>query len=261
MNPVHLDKIDPQSHPNCKNKDEAQALTSALQKRLYDLLYLMFAHQKYSLLVILHGIDAAGKDGTIRHIFSGANPQGVRVYSFKKPTPEEAKHDFLWRCHRHTPESGLAAIFNRSYYEEVTTVMVHPKLLKEQHIPSEYVKRPDFFDRRYQRINDFEKMLMEQGTVVIKIFLHISKREQKKRFEDRLKDPSKNWKFSAADRKERVHWNKYQDVFEKMINATNTAHAPWHVIPADNKWYRDLAVSRILVGKLEKLRMSFPKAP
>lgn len=260
MPSISLRKVAPDSHPLCKNKEEAQAMTAVLQRRLYDLLYLMFANQKYSLLVILHGIDASGKDGTVRHIFSGANPQGIRVFSFKKPTPDEAHHDFLWRCHRHTPESGLTAIFNRSYYEEVSTVMVHPQLLKDQNIPAEYMKRPDFFLRRYKNINDFERMLVEQGTVVIKLFLHISKKEQKRRFDDRLKDPSKNWKFSAADRRERRYWNKYQDVFEKMINATNTDHAPWYVIPADNKWYRDLAVSKILVKRLEKLKMSFPKA-
>lgn len=148
----------------------------------------MFAHNQYSLLIILHGIDTSGKDGAVRHIFSGANPQGIRVFSFKRPSNEELRHDFLWRCHLHTPESGLTAVFNRSYYEEVTTTMVHPELLKEQHIPDEIRKRSDFYERRYERIKDFEKLLVQKGTVVIKLFLHISKEEQKVRIKEQLRE-------------------------------------------------------------------------
>lgn len=181
------------------------------------------------------------------------------MFSFKKPSAEELRHDFLWRCHNHTPECGLAAIFNRSYYEEVTTVKVHPDFLNEQHIPPELLKRDDFFERRYHRINDFEKMLEQRGTVVLKFFLHISKKEQKKRLEDRLKDSSRNWKFSMGDVQERKHWSKYMKVFEEMIQNTSTKHAPWHVIPADHKWYRDYLISKITLEELNRLKMKFPK--
>jgi polyphosphate kinase 2 (PPK2 family) len=192
MAKLKLSRLSPSEHPHCKDQDEAFKLTMILQKKLYDLLYLMFADGKHSLLIILQGIDTAGKDGTVRHIFSGANPQGIKVFSFKKPSMEEFRHDFLWRCHVHTPESGFAAIFNRSYYEEVTTVMVHPELLDEQHIPNKSRDRSDFFERRYERINDFEKLLVQKGTVVVKLFLHISKKEQGLRIDERLKNRSKN---------------------------------------------------------------------
>lgn len=260
MGKLKLRDIDPSSHPHLKNRDEATALTKELQKKLYKLLYMMFAHGQHSLLIILQGIDTAGKDGTVRHIFSGANPQGIKVFSFKKPSLEEFRHDFLWRCHMHTPESGLATIFNRSYYEEVTTAMVHPEFLKEQNIPDDLLKRPDFFERRYERINDFEKLLNQKGTVVLKFLLHISKKEQKIRIDERLKNRSKNWKFSAEDVKERKHWDEYMIAFEKMVNATSTKHAPWTIVPADNKWYRDYVVSKVLVDQLKQLKMSFPKA-
>jgi PPK2 family polyphosphate:nucleotide phosphotransferase len=260
MGKLRLSEVSPSSHPLCKNKIKALQLTEDLQKNMYNLLYLMFAHDQHSLLIILHGIDTAGKDGTVRHIFSGANPQGIKVFSFKKPSIEEFRHDFLWRCHLHTPESGLAVVFNRSYYEEVTTAMIHPELLKEQHIPDKIRNRSDFFKKRYERINDFEKLLIQKGTAVVKFFLHISKEEQKIRIDERLKNRSKNWKFSAADVQERQHWNKYMLSFEKMLNSTSTKHAAWTVVPADNKWYRDYIVSKTIVEKLKKLKMSFPKA-
>jgi PPK2 family polyphosphate:nucleotide phosphotransferase len=260
MNNSPLDKIKPDSHPLCTNKEEALELTQKLQQRMYELLYLMFAHSKYSLLIVLHGIDTAGKDGTVRHIFSGANPQGIKVHSFKKPTALENRHDFLWRCHLHTPESGLTSIFNRSYYEEVTTVRVHPEHLSDQHIPKELLRRKDFFHRRFERINEFEKLLTERGTKLVKIFLHISNQEQKLRIKDRLQDRTKNWKYSAEDIQERKHWQKYMKVFGEMIVATNTKHAPWTIVPADSKWYRNLVVSKTIVDELEKMKMHFPKA-
>ncbi len=260
MGKIDLSQISTTSLKFCKNKEDALKLTGDLQRQMYDLLYLMFAHDKYSLLIILQGIDTAGKDGTVRHIFSSANPQGIKVFSFKKPSLEETRHDILWRCHLHTPECGLTTIFNRSYYEEVTTVMVHPKLLEQQHIPQEFLKRSDFFKRRYERINDFEKLLTQKGTVLIKLFLHISKEEQGKRIKERLQNRSKNWKFSRADLKERRHWNKYMSTFEKMLLETNTPHAPWHIIPSDNKWYRDFLVSKLIVEALQKLHMNFPRA-
>ncbi|MBC7458923.1 MAG: polyphosphate kinase 2 family protein [Bdellovibrionaceae bacterium] len=260
MAQLRLSQYDPTLHPGCKNKSDGIELTNILKKKLYDLLYLMFADGQYSLLIILQGIDTSGKDGSVRHIFSSANPQGIKVFSFKKPTEKEFRHDFLWRCHVHTPESGFTTIFNRSYYEEVTTSMIHPELLEEQHIPPEIRERSDFFEIRYNRINDFEKLLVEKGTVVVKFFLHISKKEQKKRIEERLKDRSKNWKFSKEDIKERKHWDEYMTSFEKMIQATSTRHAPWTIVASDNKWYRNYVISKTLVQELEKLKMSFPKA-
>ncbi len=259
MKKVKLDEKTANDHPLCKDKLDALAKTEILQKKLYDLLYLMFANNQQSLLIILHGIDTAGKDGTVRHIFAGANPQGLKVFSFKRPTIQEFRHDFLWRCHTHTPESGLATIFNRSYYEEVTTVMVHPEILKEQHIPTEKCNQPDFFEQRYDRINDFEKLLVQRGTVVVKFFLHISKKEQKMRINERLSNRSKNWKFSTEDVKERKYWDAYKLSFEKMLTATSTLNSPWTIVPADNKWYRNYVVSKTLVAALGKLKMKFPK--
>lgn len=253
-----LSKIDPESTGKFQSKDEAEKLTEALQTKMYDLLYRMYAQHQYSLLIILHGIDASGKDGLIAHIFSGSNPQGLRVHSFKKPSEEELQHDFLWRCHLKAPECGLATIFNRSYYEEVTTVKVHPELLKAQHLPLEILQRKDFFDDRYKRINDFEKLLSSTGTIVMKFLLHISKSEQRRRLEDRLKDPTKNWKFSTADVQERKFWPSYMKVFQDMIANTDTKHAPWHVLPADHKWYRNYLASQLIVQRLEKLKMDFP---
>ncbi|MEK6774553.1 MAG: PPK2 family polyphosphate kinase [Bdellovibrionota bacterium] len=258
MRKVKLSQIDPAEHPLCKSKDEAHKVVQGLQKKIYDLLYLMYAHNRYSLLIILHGIDTSGKDGSVRHIFSAANPQGIKVFSFKKPSTEESRHDFIWRCHKHTPESGLTTIFNRSYYEEVTTTQVHPKLLEKQNIPNEFLKKPDFFDQRYERINDFEKLLAQKGTKIVKFYLHISKKEQKIRIQERLKNRSKNWKFSLEDIQERRHWNKYMSSYEKMLNATNTTHAPWTIIPADNKWYRDFLISKTIFDQLKNLKMSFP---
>lgn len=260
MGKLSLKKNDPKSTGSFKSKDDASKVAKDLQKQMYDLLYLMFAHDKHSLLIILQGIDTSGKDGVVRHIFASANPQGVRVHSFKKPSSEELRHDFLWRCHKQTPECGLTTIFNRSYYEEVTTVKVHPELLKNQNIPDEILKQTNFFEQRYEQINDFEKMLSQKGTVVLKFLLHISKEEQLNRLQARLQDSTRNWKFSSADVKERKHWNQYMEVFDQMLDATNTKNAPWHVIPADNKWYRDFLISKIIVEKLKELKMSFPKA-
>lgn len=260
MTKLRLSRCSPSETLLCKDKEKALRDTELLQKKLYDLLYLMFAHDQYSLLIILQGIDTSGKDGTVRHIFRGANPQGIKVFSFKRPSLREFRHDFLWRCHLHTPESGFSVIFNRSYYEEVTTAMVHPELLNEQHIPEHIRGRSDFYENRYERINDFEKLLVQKGTIVVKFFLHISKKEQKIRITERLKNRSKNWKFSAEDVKERKYWDQHMLSFEKMLNATTTKHAPWTVVPADKKWYRDYLVSTTLVEALQKLKMSFPKA-
>lgn len=243
-----------------KNKEAALEATAELQKQLYDLLYLMFAEGKHSLLVILHGIDTSGKDGVVRHLFASANPQGLKVFSFKKPSAEELGQDFLWRCHRVTPESGHAVIFNRSYYEEVTTVQVHPELLKLQDLPDWVTSDSKIFDKRYEQINDFEKMLSYNGTLVVKFLLDISKAEQKERLSERLKDRSKNWKFSAGDLEERKFWDQYMKIFKKMVKRTDTAHGRWHVIPSDKKWRRNYLITEILVEALSKLKMQFPKA-
>jgi PPK2 family polyphosphate:nucleotide phosphotransferase len=257
MSKLILSRIDPTNTGKFKSKDDARPETEKNLERMFELLSLMYAQNRYSLLIILQGIDASGKDGTVQNIFSGANPLNTKAYSFKQPSDEELKHDFLWRCHKLAPETGCTAVFNRSYYEEVSTVMVHPEYLQAQNIPSEFLKDANFFKKRYEQINDFEKMLSSRGTVILKFFLHISKQEQKKRLNARLKDPAKNWKFSPQDLKERKLWGRYMNSFEKMIAATNTRHAPWHVIPADHKWYRDYLTSKAIIKSLENLRMSY----
>lgn len=253
-----LKKISPDYTAEFKSREETHELTETNLNKMYELLYLMYAEGKHSLLIILQGIDASGKDGVVKHIFTGANPLGIRAYSFKQPSQEELRHDFLWRCHRLAPERGMTAIFNRSYYEEVTTVKVHPELLKTQKLNVPAKKLDKFFERRYDDINHFEKMLVHEGTVVLKFFLHISKKEQKERLDDRTKDSRKYWKYSAGDRVERKHWTEYQRAFDEMIKQTDTKLAPWHIVPADRKWYRDYLVSKTIVEELEKLDMRFP---
>ena len=259
MRKLKLSNIDPDDKGRFKSEDEAESATEPLLKELYDLLYMMYAEGKHSLLIILHGIDASGKDGTVSQIFKGANPQGVRVYSFKQPTEEELRHDFFWRCHRHTPEAGSAAIFNRSYYEEVTTVRVHQDYLKKQHLPDKILKDKDLFYNRMLQINEFEKILCQNGTIVVKFLLHISKQEQKKRLAERIKDRRKNWKFSENDIQERNFWKQHMHAFQDMIEHTNTKHAPWHVIPANHKWFRNYVVTKTLVDTIKELKMKFPR--
>jgi PPK2 family polyphosphate:nucleotide phosphotransferase len=253
-----LTEIDPDFDSDLEKKEAEQKTTQTLE-RMGELLYEMYADSTRSLLIILQGIDTSGKDGTIKHIFSGTNPQGIQVHSFKQPSEEELRHDFLWRCHKLCPASGEVAIFNRSYYEEVTTLMVHPEVLKRQHLPSQLMKRKDFFELRYQQINDFERMLSLNGTTIIKFLLHISKKEQKARLEERIKDTSKNWKFSKDDIKERKYWSKYMHSFDQMLQATHTQNAPWHVIPANKKWFRNYLTSEIIKDSLENLHFKFPK--
>lgn len=253
----NLSAVDPDSTGKL-DKMEAQALNEKLLAELCDLLYTMFAENRRSLLIVLHGIDAAGKDGTVKHIFGGANPQGIRVYSFKQPSPEELEHDFLWRCHRLTPERGMATIFNRSYYEDVTTVRVHPELLADRNLPED-ANLKKLFRQRYRQINEFEKMLSENGTVVLKFLLHISKEEQKERLEERLADPTKHWKFSPGDLKERKFWDEYMRAFAQMVKETDTEHAPWRIVPANKKWYRNYLVTETIVKALRAQKMMFPK--
>lgn len=222
--------------------------------RLQDILY---AHNKYGILIILQAMDAAGKDSTIKNIMSGFNPQGVIVKSFKAPSAEEMDHDYLWRSHMHLPERGNIAIFNRSYYEDVVVVKVH-KLLGAQNVPEDLIDE-DVWQERYRQIRDFEKYMEENGIIVLKFFLHISKDEQCKRLLERLDNPEKNWKFSAGDLEERQHWDKYQDTYEEMLRETATEYAPWHIIPANKKWFARLLISEIVKENMSKLPIKYPE--
>jgi PPK2 family polyphosphate:nucleotide phosphotransferase len=219
----------------------------------------LYAADKWSMLVIFQAMDAAGKDGTIKHVMSGINPQGCQVHSFKKPSEEELDHDFLWRCVKALPERGRIGIFNRSYYEEVLVVKVHPELLKYQRLP-DAKPTAKFWNGRYKDIRKFEKHLERNGTRVVKIFLNVSKEEQKRRFLERINDPKKQWKFSAADIKERQSWDAYMQAYETLLNTTSTPNAPWYVVPADNKWLCRAIVSRILVQTVDSLNAKYPKA-
>lgn len=219
---------------------------------------LLYASDTYSILVILQAMDAAGKDGIIKHVMSGVNPQGCRVHAFKQPTHEELDHDFLWRCAKVLPERGHIGIFNRSYYEEVLVVKVHPELVENERIPGAKVTK-QFWNDRYEDINAFERHLTRNGTVIVKFFLHVSKEEQRKRFLARIDDPEKHWKFSPSDVAERGHWDEYMQAFEDMLNATSMTWAPWHVIPADHKWVSRALVAKILATTIERLEVHYPE--
>jgi PPK2 family polyphosphate:nucleotide phosphotransferase len=226
---------------------EADARLAKSLARLDELQYLMYAEQRRALLVVLQGMDAAGKDGTIRHVMAGLNPQGCRVTAFKPPSPEEAAHDFLWRVHQAVPRRGDVGIFNRSHYEEVLIALVH-RLVPQA-----------VWSRRYEQINRFEQLLTESDVIVVKFFLHISKDEQRRRLEERLRDPTKQWKLALSDFEERKFWDDYVAAYEEALTRCSTASAPWFIIPANKKWFRNLAVSRILVHALERLDLKFPK--
>ncbi|HEY2328987.1 MAG TPA: polyphosphate kinase 2 family protein [Verrucomicrobiae bacterium] len=224
---------------------------AALQDKLY-------AQDKWGVLVIFQAMDAAGKDGAIKHVMSGVNPQGCQVYSFKTPTSDDLDHDYLWRCMKCLPERGRIGIFNRSYYEETLVVRVHPEFLEKQKLPSERITRK-IWKERFGDICAFERYLNHNGIVVVKFFLHVSKKEQKRRFLERLELPEKNWKFSAADLAERSHWDEYQKAYEDMIRHTATKNAPWHVVPADNKWFTRVVVSAAVIDALDGLNLAYPK--
>ena len=243
---VRLADIDPEGDDGGMKKAEGQALLDELRQRLQKLQERLYAESQQSLLVVFQATDTGGKDGTIRAVFEGTNPQGVRVASFKVPTTEELAHDFLWRIHKETPARGMIAIFNRSHYEDVIVVRV-------KNIVPEAVWRP-----RYQVINEFERLLALNGTRIVKFFLHISKDEQKQRLQERLDDPRKHWKFSLADLKEREHWDDYQAAFEDAISQCSTEYAPWYVVPANRNWYRNLVVASTLVETLEQMNPQFP---
>ncbi len=245
---INLHKWDADDHSGFTgNKKAAQARTASLIKDLDRLQEVLYAERKHRVLLVLQGMDTAGKDGAIRHIFSGVNPQGVRVASFKVPTAEEMAHDFLWRIHQQTPGSGEIAIFNRSHYEDVLIVRVHGLISREES------------RRRYAEINAFEQILANEGTTILKFFLHIDKAQQKKRLQARLDTKDKHWKFNVADLKERVRWQEYTKAYEDAVSATSTDWAPWYVIPSNRKWYRNLVISTILVKCLKDLKMTYPK--
>lgn len=228
-------------------KTEAKRLLDRLNNRLEELQELLYADGRHRVLVVLQATDTGGKDGTISSVFDGVNPLGVKVASFKQPTPAELAHDYLWRVHPQVPGNGEIVIFNRSHYEDVLVVRVHNLVPEER------------WRRRYQQIADFEQLLSDEGTTIVKFFLHISKEEQKERLQARLDDPSKHWKFSLGDLEERKFWDQYQDAFEEAITKTSTEHAPWYVVPANRKWYRDLVVVQVLIDILESLDLRYPE--
>ena len=218
---------------------------------------ILYAQDRWALLIIFQAMDAAGKDGTIKHVMSGVNPQGCQVTAFKQPSSEELDHDYLWRHMRHLPERGRIGIFNRSYYEEVLVVRVHPELLTRQKLPPQLVTK-GIWTERFEDIRNFERYATRNGIVILKFFLNVSKDEQKRRFLDRLDEPEKHWKFSAGDVAERHYWDRYMHAYEEMMRATATPHAPWYVVPADNKWYTRLVVASAIVGALEPLNLAYP---
>ena len=245
--------------PVCDSKKKYRSLLSDHVERLSELQRLHYASNRYALLVIFQGMDGAGKDGAIRHVMSGINPQGCQVFSFKQPSANELEHDFLWRTTRVLPERGRIGIFNRSYYEEVLVVRVHPEILRSEGLPGELGDRKNFWEERYRSIVDLEEHLHRNGTRTVKVFLHISPEEQRKRFLERIDEPEKNWKFSAADIRERTFWKRYMEAYEECLQATSTDHAPWYAVPADNKDDARLIVSQIVLDSLDELKMAYPK--
>lgn len=245
---IDLSQWDPADHSAFEgDKTAGREATKKLNKRLEALQELLYAEGKHKVLIVLQAMDTGGKDGVIRHVFDGVNPQGVKVASFKRPTPEELAHDYLWRVHKVTPATGEIVIFNRSHYEDVLVVRVHNL------VPS------DVWSRRYDQINAFERQLAEEGTTILKFFLHIDKDEQKERLQARLDDPEKRWKFAKGDLAERARWDDYQAAYEALLSRTSTPYAPWYIIPANRKWYRNLLISQVLVDALEGLQMRYPQ--
>jgi PPK2 family polyphosphate:nucleotide phosphotransferase len=246
---IDWDDVDPDDRGHFDKKEEAREETEELIQQLDLLQERLYAESKQGLLIVLQAIDAGGKDGTIRHVMRGVNPQGCQVTSFKVPTAEELRHDFLWRIHRHVPEHGFIGIFNRSHYEDVLVTRVH-ELISDKEA-----------EKRFREINDFEKMLANSGTNVVKFFLAISKDEQRRRFQARLDNPHKRWKFSPNDLKERGYWDRYQKYFAEMISATSSKHAPWYIIPGNHEWYRNYLVAKILVATLKEMDPKYPPPP
>ena len=254
---VNLKDFDPADHDGFKNKAEAEKKLPEDIESLNALQDIFYAADTYSLLIIFQAMDAAGKDGAIKHVMSGLNPQGCQVASFKSPSAREIDHDYLWRSNLVLPERGHIGIFNRSYYEEVLVVRVHPQILDAQKLP-DGLKKDGIWKRRYREINHFEEYLNDNGTKIVKFFLHVSKEEQKKRFLERINNPDKNWKLSPADVKERAFWDDYQHAYEDMLSSTSTKNAPWYVIPADHKWFTRALIADILVKTLKSLHFQYP---
>jgi PPK2 family polyphosphate:nucleotide phosphotransferase len=253
-----LKDFDPADTGHMHSVDQAKHHLQKAVARMEDLQARLYAQDCRAVLLIFQAMDAAGKDGTIKHVMSGVNPEGCQVYSFKAPSETELQHDFLWRTTRNLPERGHIGIFNRSYYEEVLVVRVHPPVLQNEKIPPALITK-DVWKERFEDIRCFERHMARNGTVIRKFFLHLSKKEQKQRFLARLDEPEKHWKFSEADIHERDCWDDYQDAFEDMIRHTATKHAPWYVVPADNKWFTHLVVAAAIVETLEELNLAFPK--
>ncbi len=256
---VNLSKWPTIVKPVYKSKEQYQELLGEHVEKLSSLQQLHYASNRYALLLIFQGMDAGGKDGAIRHVMSGVNPQGCEVFSFKQPSANELEHDFLWRTTCVLPERGRIGIFNRSYYEEVLVVRVHPEILRSQGLPEELRDEKTIWEERYRSIVDLESHLYRNGTRIIKFFLHLSKDEQRKRFLERIDEPDHNWKFSTADIHERKYWKDYMHAYEECLNATSTHHAPWYVVPADDKENARLIVSQIVVDTFDDLKMAYPK--
>jgi PPK2 family polyphosphate:nucleotide phosphotransferase len=254
---IDLKDYDPADTGKFDNKESAQAKLATGILQLAEYQNILYAQNKFSVLLIFQAMDAAGKDSTIKHVMSGVNPQGCQVFSFKSPSAEELDHDYLWRIHKSLPERGRIGIFNRSYYEETLVTRVHPELLAAQSLPDVDLKQ--IWQQRFQQINDFERYLTNNGTVIIKFFLHVSKAEQKKRFLERINEPEKNWKFSASDVQERERWDDYQAAYTDVFNHTSTKVAPWYIIPADRKWFTRLAVADIICSRLQQLDLAYPE--
>ena len=255
-----LKDIDPGDTLDLGSEDKPRAKEALVMgvEALAELQDMLYAQDSWAVLLIFQAMDAAGKDGTIKHVMSGVNPQGCQVTSFKSPSPEDLDHDYLWRCVKNLPPRGHIGIFNRSYYEETLVVRVHPEYLERQKIPPELVTK-DIWKERFKDIRGFERYLTRNGVVIRKFFLHVSKKEQKKRFLARLDNPEKNWKFSASDLKERTFWDDYQDAYEDMIRHTATEDAPWYVVPADNKWFTRVVVAAAVVSTMGSLDLAYPK--
>ena len=254
---LNLSKIKTDDTNSFKSKEESLARLDKNIEKLDDLQAKLYAESKYGVIILIQAMDTAGKDGAIKHVMSGLNPQGTTVFSFKQPSAEDLRHDYLWRANIHLPERGQIGIFNRSYYEELLVVRVH-NLIQHENLPDQMIT-DDVWKDRYRQINDYEKYLLENGFILIKLFLHISKDEQKQRLLERIDDKTKNWKFSEADLHERQYWKSYMECYEDLLENTSTNHNPWYIIPSDKKWFARLAVSEIIVKHLEKLDLTFPQ--
>jgi len=252
-----LKDFDPESTGHFRSKEHTQEILDRGIKEMADLQDKLYAQDVWAVLLIFQAMDAAGKDGAIKHVMSGVNPQGCQVYSFKAPSSEDLNHDFLWRTSRLLPERGHIGIFNRSYYEEVLVVRVHPEVLKKERVPKALLGK-NLWEQRFEDICNFEKYLSHNGIVVRKFFLNVSKKEQKRRFLERLETPAKNWKFSTGDVHERQSWDDYASAYEEMIAETSTKHAPWYVVPADAKWYTRVVVAAAIVDTLQELKLAYP---